>query len=289
MTKLAILSDIHGNLPALEAVLADLKNFDVDQVIVAGDVINFGPFSRQTAEIVIKKGWPVIRGNNEYFLLDYNTPRAPAEWDDPIQFAPIAWLDRQFDQELKSRIACWPDSINLRFKDTPPIQVFHGTPNDPWDSIYWTLTDAEIEKLLHNVEADFVICGHTHLPMNRQSGRWRIFNPGSVGVPLDGIFSAGYMLLNGDEQGWTPTFRRVPFDYEAVFEEFERSGYNKECGPIGKLTVEIYKQARPMLGFLRWRNTHKPDSSITNELVDKFIATTHWWEYSHKAYHLNME
>ena len=75
MTKLALLSDIHGNLPALEAVMTDLRNFEIDQVIVAGDVINFGPFSRQTAEIVIEMGWPVIRGNNEYFLLDYNTPR----------------------------------------------------------------------------------------------------------------------------------------------------------------------------------------------------------------------
>jgi hypothetical protein len=125
-----------------------LENYDVDQVIVAGDVINFGLCSRKSAEIVIEKGWPVIRGYNEYFLLDYKTPRAPAEWNDPIQFAPTAWPDRQFAPELKSRIARWPDLITLRFKDAPPIQVFHGTPNDPWDSIYCTLTDEEIKKLL---------------------------------------------------------------------------------------------------------------------------------------------
>lgn len=99
MTKLAVISDIHGNLPALEAVISDLKNFDVDHVIVPGDVISFGPFPRQTAAIVIKNGWSVIRGNNEYFLIDYKTPRAPDEWNDPIQFAPTAWLDRQFDQK----------------------------------------------------------------------------------------------------------------------------------------------------------------------------------------------
>jgi protein phosphatase len=79
MTKLAVLSDIHGNLPALDAVISDLKNFDLDQVIVPGDVISFGPFSRQAAEIVIKNGWSAIRGNNEYFLLDYKTPRSPDE------------------------------------------------------------------------------------------------------------------------------------------------------------------------------------------------------------------
>lgn len=289
LIKLAILSDIHGNLPALEAVMADLKNFNVDQVIVAGDVINFGPFSRQTAEIVIENNWPVIRGNNEFFLIDYNTPRARAEWSDRIQFAPIAWLSRQFDQKLKMQIGTWPDSLHLRFSDAPPIQVFHGTPNSSWEPIYWTMTDEEIERLLSDVEAGFVICGHTHLPMDRQAGRWRIFNPGSVGVPLDGIFSASYMVLEGNAQGWQPTFRRISFDYEAIFEEFESSGYNEESGPIGRLTVEIYKRARPMLGFLRWHDQHKPGSILTMELVEEFLATAHWWDYSHKAYHVNME
>ena len=289
MTILAILSDIHGNLPALEAVIADLENFSVDRVIVPGDVISFGPFSRQAAELVIEKGWSVIRGNNEYFLVDYNTPRAPAEWRNPVQFAPTAWLDRQFDQRLKTIIASWPDTLNLRFRDAPPIQVFHGTPDSPWDSIYWTLTDEEIEKLLGNVEADYVICGHTHLPMDRQAGRWRIFNPGSVGVPLDGILSAGYMILEGNEQGWTPTFRRIPFDYETVFEEFEKSGYNKEGGPMGRLVVEIYKTARPLLGFLRWREKYKPGSLLTYDLVEEYLANRNWSEFAHPAYHINME
>ena len=289
MTTLAILSDIHGNLPALEAVLADLSNFEIDQVIVAGDVINFGPFSRQIAEMVIEKGWPVIRGNNEFFLVDYKTPRAPAEWDDPVQFAPTAWLDRQFDKRLRTTIGSWPDTLNLRFRDTPAILVCHGTPQSPWDSIYSTLTDEEIEKLLSQVEADFVICGHTHLPMDRQVGRWRIFNPGSVGVPLDGLHSASYMILEGNEQGWAPTLRRISFEYEAVFAEFERSGYNRESGPIGRLVVEIYKTARPLMGFIRWREKYKPASSLTDELVEEFLANANWWEFAHPAYHINMD
>src|SRR5215813_1659934 len=147
MTTLAVLSDIHGNLPAFEVVMADLKNFDVDQIIVAGDVINFGPFSRQMAEIVIEKNWPVIRGNNEYFLLDYQTPSAPAEWDDPVQFAPIAWLNRQFDSELKAQIATWPEVLHLHFSDAPSIELFHGTPQSPWEPIYWTFSDEEVENL----------------------------------------------------------------------------------------------------------------------------------------------
>jgi predicted phosphodiesterase len=289
MTKLAILSDIHGNLPALEAVLSDMQKFDVDHVIVPGDVISFGPFSRQTAELVIEKGWSVIRGNNEFFLVDYQTPRAPVDWNDPVQFAPTAWLDKQFDQRLKTLIASWPDALHLRFRDAPPIQVFHGTPASPWDSIYWTMTDQEIEGKLSPVEADHVICGHTHLAMDRQAGNWRIFNPGSVGVPLDGLFSASYMILEGDDQGWTPTFRRVPFDYAAVFEKFETSGYNRESGPMGRLVVEVYKTARPLLGFIRWREKHKPGSPLTYELVDEYLTHCNWWEFAHPAYHINME
>jgi len=237
MTKLAILSDIHGNLPALEAVLSDLKNFAVDQIVVAGDVINFGPFSNQTTEIVIKNNWPVIRGNNEYFLLDSNTPRAPAEWSDPILFAPTLWTIQHFDLHLKS----------------------------------------------------IIICGHTHLPMDRKSGRWQIFNPGSVGVPLDGILSASYMILEGDKQGWRPTFRRIPFNYDAIYAEFEESGFNKGCGPIGRLVVELYKRARPTFGFLKWWEIHRPNSNLTFELVDEFFKTDDWWNFMQPAYHVNLE
>jgi predicted phosphodiesterase len=289
MTQLAILSDIHGNLPALEAVLSDVKNFAVDQIIIAGDVINFGPFSNQTAKIVIENNWPVIRGNNEYFLLDSNTPRAPAEWSDPILFAPTIWTVQQFNLNLKNVISTWPDTINLRFNDTPPIQIFHGTPDSPWESIFWTMTDEEIENLLSSVEANYVICGHTHLPMDRKSGRWQIFNPGSVGVPLDGILSASYMILEGDKQGWRPTFRRIPFDYDAIYNEYEESGFTRECGPIGRLVVELYKRARPTFGFLKWRELHRPNSNLTFELVDEFFKRDDWWSFMQPAYHINLE
>ncbi len=288
MTKLAVLSDIHGNLPALEAVMSDLKNFEVDQVIVAGDVIKFGPFSRRTAEIVIENGWPVIRGNNEYFLLDYKTPRAPDEWNDPIRFAPTAWLDKQFDQKIRNKIAAWPDTLNLRFRDAPPLEVFHGTPESPWDSIYWNSSDVELENILSKTGADYVICGHTHLPMNRQVDRWHIFNPASVGVPLDGIFSASYMILEGNQNGWDATFRRIPFDYEAIYQEFESSGFNRESGPIGRLVLEIYRIARPTFGFLKWHDIHYPNLSFSDEQMDEYFSNCKWWEFADPAYHINM-
>src|SRR5690349_5128146 len=169
MTKLAIRSDIHGNLPALEAALADTEAFEIDHGIVPGDVIGLGPSAVQATQIVIEKGWSVIRGNNEFFLTDYKTARAPAEWEDPVQFAPTAWLDRQFDRKLKTIICSWADMLNLFFRDAPPILVCHGTPASPWETIYPTMTEEDVEETLCDVVPDYVICGHTHLPMDRQS------------------------------------------------------------------------------------------------------------------------
>src|SRR6478672_5600461 len=78
--RFAVLADIHGNLPALEAVMADLAHFAVEQVVVAGDLINWGPDSAAVVEQVTAAGWAALRGNNEYYLLDAGTPRAPAQW-----------------------------------------------------------------------------------------------------------------------------------------------------------------------------------------------------------------
>src|SRR5438105_2123738 len=136
MTTLAILSDLHGNLPALEAVLADLAPFGVDQVVVAGDVINWGPFSAQVAARVVESGWAVIRGNHEHYLLDYGTPRAPVAWDDAGVWPLLPWLQGQLPARWKTLIAGWPDSLSLRFRDAPPIRVLHASPRQNTEGIY---------------------------------------------------------------------------------------------------------------------------------------------------------
>ena len=233
MTKLAILADIHGVSPALDAVIEDMHQFKVDHVVVAGDLISFGPFSQQVVERVVENGWSVIRGNNEFFLVDYRSPRAPSEWDDPIRFSLLPWLSRQLDDHWKHSIASWPDSLQLRYPDAPPIRVVHGTPRSPWEALLPTMKDDEISHHLAGVDEGTVIAAHSHLPMDKNSGKWHLINPGSVGVPLDGTFSASYVLIDGDDRGWKAHFRRVPFDYDPIYREFERTGFVEECGLIG--------------------------------------------------------
>ena len=288
MTRLAILADIHGNLPALEAVLQDLAQFTVNHVIVAGDVINIGPFSAQVLEIVTSKGWAAVRGNNEFYLLDYNTPRAPAEWNDLARFPLPGWLHRQLNGHWHDIIAAWPDALSLRFPDAPPVRVVHGSPRGVTELMYPTLSEEDLEAMLAGTDEATVIAGHTHLSMDRHVGRWHLLNPGSVGGPLDGQISASYMLLDGNADSWQATFRRVPFDLDPILREFERQGFVEQCGVVGTLAVEDFKTARPtFLAFLRWHRACCPDAPLTGELLAQF-SRVNPFDYMPSAYRINL-
>ena len=271
MTTLAVLADIHGNLPALEAVLKDLAQFQVDHVVVAGDVINWGPFSAQVMERVTGEGWAVIRGNNEFYLLDYDTPRAPAAWSDTRQWPLLPWLKRQLQGRWENAIAAWPDTLSLRFPDAPPIRVVHGSARSAWESIFPQVTEAEAETLLEGVEETTVITGHSHLSMDRYVGRWHILNPGTVGVPLDGMPYGSYVLLQGTEDGWNATVRRIQLDQIPVLREFERQRFIEECGVMGQLVVEEFKTARLQVHpFLHWRHAQRPGALLSQALLDEY-------------------
>ncbi len=274
MTTLAILADIHGNLPVLEAVLADLAQFSVDQVVVAGDVINWGPFSAEVTARVVEAGWAVIRGNNEYYLLDYGTTRAPAGWSNADQWPLLPWLRQQMAGRWTSSIAAWPDSLSLRFPDAPAIRVVHGSPRGNNEPIYANSAEVEVAAMLAGVEEPTVIAAHTHLPMESRvcgrpgGGAWQVLNPGSVGVPLDGRFVSSYLLLESWAVGWRATWRAVPLDPTPVLREFERQDFLAQCGVIGHFVIAEFRHARLELRtFLNWRLANCPGYPFTPDLL----------------------
>lgn len=286
MTRLAVLADIHGNLPALEAVWDDLSQFDVDHVVVAGDVVNVGPFSRQVLEYLTARHCAIIRGNHEYYLLDYDTPRVLDAWAD---FTLPGWVHRQIGDGWRNRIAAWPDEISLRFPDAPPVRVVHASPGDPWKGIFRTSSDNEISEMLAKVTESTVITAHTHLMLDRVVDRWHIVNPGSVGNPFYGASHANYMLLESDGDGWHKTFRSVPFDSERVIREFERQHFVEEHGIFGRLVMDELRTARQHVSpFLRWYQSCHPDESQTLELLEGFTDEVRW-EYTLPVYHVNRE
>lgn len=271
MTRLAILSDIHGNLPALEAVITDLAGQGVEQVIVAGDLINWGPFSAQVVERVHEAGWAIIRGNHELVLLDHGTPHEPAAWADRAAFPIPHWLQRQLSPAQRLAIALWPDTLVVRPPDAPPLRIVHGSPRDHVEAIYPGISAAELAPMLTGVEEETIIAGHTHLPMNRQIGRWHVLNPGSVGMMIDGTHDARYLILDGDARGWRGEPRRVPYDKAPLFAEFARLGFIEECGLIGELVVEEFRTARLRIApFLRWHATTCPTAPFDATILARF-------------------
>lgn len=263
-----------------------MEQFRVDHVVVAGDVINWGPYSRQVLEFVAEKGWPTIRGNHELYLLDYGTPRAPAEWQDSNQYALPPWLRNQLTGTWQTTIASWPDALTLRFPDAPPVRVIHGSARSPWEPIYPGSTDEEAKDAIR-VEEPVIVAAHTHLPMDRLIGDKHVINPGSVGVPLDGLFSASYLIMDGTARGWEAIFRRVPFDYEPLYREFERQHFVEECGVVGELVVAEFRTARVQVHpFMAWRKRHYPDVPLSMHLLPEYYKVDPD-EYSPPAYRLN--
>lgn len=283
MTRLALLADIHGNLPALEAVLARIKTQAVDQVVIAGDLINWGPFSAAVLQRLAGQGHAIIRGNNEYYLLEHNTPRMPAHWR---HYELLPWLNGPLQGHWRREIACWPDELSLRFADAPALRVVHGAPGDPWRSLHPLLPEAELEAMLAGVEETTVVAAHSHLPLNRRVGRWQLVNPGTVGVPLDGRPGcARYALLQGSPAGWRVEQQCVTYDLEPLFAEFTRQGFVDEYGVTAQLVIEefrtAYLQVHP---FNLWRQASCPDAPPDAALLARF-REANILQYTPREYH----
>ena len=222
-------------------------------------------------EIISNRGWAAIRGNNEYYALDFGTCRAPKHWS---SFTLPPYLREQLGNTWLNVMACQPDTLSLRFPDSPPIRVFHGIPDDPFVSINPLSKPRETDSWLKHVKEETIIAAHSHIAMERQMGSWQIFNPGSIGVPLDGDSSASYMILRGARHGWElEQHRRVPFDSATFLAEFERQQFVEQCGVTARLIIEEFLTARLRVHpWQAWKRRYHPDIQDSFELLEEFLA-----------------
>jgi predicted phosphodiesterase len=200
---LALLYDIHGNLPALEAVLADLAGHDVDRYLLGGDMAPFGAWPAETvARLRELDGAIPIRGNTERWLVE------PLPADQPMAAAVQACREALGDA-LADELGALPE--NARIDAT--TMAWHGSPVSDMESFRPEPADDEA-ALLEGVTDARIVFGHTHLQFQRPAVRdgVELLNPGSVGMPLDGDHRAAYALLAPDG---TVELRRVEYDWRA--------------------------------------------------------------------------
>jgi putative phosphoesterase len=205
--RIAALYDIHGNLPALEAVLTDVDAAGVDHVLVGGDLVA-GPFPGECLDALEAYGDRVsfVRGNADREVLAGGT-------------ADRAWCLEALGPERARRAAEWPLTVSLEAEGLGPVLFCHATPRDD-EAFLTSLTPADaVAEALSGVEEGVVAYGHIHVQYER-GDRPRLVNPGSVGWPHEGRPGAFWALFGPDVE-----FRTTEYDVEAAIERIRATGY----------------------------------------------------------------
>jgi putative phosphoesterase len=211
--RVAVLADIHGNLPALEAVLADVALTDADLLMICGDVAS-GPLPIETLDVLrALHRARFVRGNADRGLVTAfdgeKLPRLPGP--------AVDWCASQLSREHRDFLASFTEPVAVDVDGVGRVLFCHGSPRSDEEMMTAETPDSRLREFLSGVEADVVVCGHTHMPFDRVVDGVRIVNPGSVGMPY-GDPGAFWALL-GPGVG----FRRTDYDREAAATRIRRS------------------------------------------------------------------
>lgn len=228
--KVAVISDIHGNMPALEATLEDIAHQDVDQIVCAGDIPN--PFLRSLEAWRRLKalGIPLLRGNHEDYITSYFSGDRP-EVRESIQFLPIQLVARHLGPKIAEEFSALPFDYLLPGPGGDDLYVCHASPQHNARS-YIQGVDAEMAKHFVPIRARTIVAGHIH---SQWTGQWQdktLVVGGSVGLPHHGKPEAEYVLLTHTRGAWRTDLRTIPYDQAAALKEYRESAAFIEGGPI---------------------------------------------------------
>jgi predicted phosphodiesterase len=228
--RVAALYDIHGNLPALNAVLEEIHHADIDQVVVGGDVVP-GPMPRETLQRLLDLDRPVyfIHGNGELAMLAQmaapqtgtvtywgTTSGAPP----PESFREVyRWTAHQLQPEYGPVLTSWPKTLRLGIGGLGAVLFCHSTPRSETEVFTRLTSEERLRPLFDGLQAAVVVCGHTHMQFDRMIGATRVVNAGSVGMPF-GEPGAYWVLLGPDVQ-----LRQTPYDFAEAAERIRATAY----------------------------------------------------------------
>lgn len=217
--QIAAIYDIHGNLPALEAVLEEIREAKVDQIVVGGDVFP-GPMPRESVSCLLDLDIPVrfIRGNGDRVVLAQMKGKEPTEV--PEQFREqIRWNARQLAPEHEKVLASWPATLRLEIDGLGDVLFCHATPRNDTD-VFTRLTPEDLLlPVFQDLDVTLVICGHTHMQFDRTIGKVRVVNAGSVGMPY-GESGAYWLLLGPNSE-----FRHTTYDLTRAADRIRATKY----------------------------------------------------------------
>lgn len=232
---LGLISDVHSNLTALEAVLKDMKiNFpDIKEVFFLGDLCGYGPDPIECAELILNHNFitKVLKGNHDHYIGQGITPPPT----NPLATASINWQLAQIPLELRWEISQLPQLIATRHLDYPQeMYLVHGSPQYPLTEYIYPKSEklAELFNYMLDINIDVLILGHTHIPFIQEkiinSKMKLILNPGSIGQPRDNDSRASYIVM--DLQNMEVKIIRVDYRIDSVVKRINDYGLPKELG-----------------------------------------------------------
>jgi putative phosphoesterase len=237
--RIAVLSDIHDNITALEAVLADLRETSPDLILHGGDLVHGGSSPVEVLDQIRDLGWPGVIGNTDEMLF---RPESLTEFASSLpqlqaMFAKIGEMAAFSREKLGDQRLAWLSKLpKVQVQST--IALVHATPDSVWRTITPEAADAELESVYSPLNQPIAIYGHVHRPYIRTTGSLTVINTGSVGLSHDGDVRASYLLLDGTK----PTIRRVEYDLDKELKALATCGL-----PYTDWTAKILKTARPQM------------------------------------------
>ena len=246
MTRIAALSDVHGNIAALEAVVADITREKPDRVVVAGDLVLNGPEPAAVVDMLrtlVSEGASIISGNTDVAAADFDFAAAFPWMTDGVPDAIVAaaeWAHEALGEERLDWLRGLPAERRIRTDDDTLVLVCHGSPGSQTSGFDQNLDPSVTIERLARTDARVVLCGHTHLPEVRDLGFKIIVNDGSAGYVFDGDPTASWALIDIADGEVSADIRRTSFDTLAVANAISARG----------LAGDVYRAATVRTGKL---------------------------------------
>jgi putative phosphoesterase len=239
MDRVAVITDIHANLSALEAALTWIDEHEVEQTYCGGDLVGYGPRPNEVCRTIEDRGVPTIYGNYDWAIgRDEEDCRCAYvdKHDREIGQLSVEWTLEHTDRPSKDFMRGLP--FDLRFElGGKRVRLVHGSPRKVNEYLFEDKPAKTFERIAAGADCDVLVFGHTHRPWVHEFGGVQFVNCGSVGKPKDGDARAGFAVLQSTAGGLRVEIVRVPYAADAVADEM------RQVGLPGELAEKLVRAA----------------------------------------------
>ncbi|MGA9520210.1 MAG: metallophosphoesterase family protein [Myxococcaceae bacterium] len=259
--RVAVLADIHGNLPACEAVLEDIARTAPDYVVAAGDLALRGGHPRETVQLLVDRCDALLMGNTDCYIGGNYLGGAYREkdhWKSDL----LAWTRDQLGSELVTKLGQLPFSVRYSPRRGQDLFVCHANPRNLEDSIEPTLDENQLRRFIGDLDAAALAFGHLHFPYRRRVGRLLIADVASAGIPRDGDLRPAWGLFTWTPRGWRVQIRRVRYPVKRATEALHQRRVPGAPLLVHKMLEGRYRHHHALLEAARRHSGLPPPPSL---------------------------